>query len=63
MVEMFKEDLRSILKKYQFQIHQTDHYDSEEEYQASDYYFEKNREVCYSQTIKDILKEAIGEFE
>jgi len=54
----FKEELKLLMKKYNFEIHESDNYNGMDEYCGTDCYFSVEGYIWYSETISEILNDA-----
>ena len=59
-INSFKSSLRSLLKMYDFGVHESHNYGNNEEYVNTIHYFTINGECWYGDTIEDMLKDAIN---
>lgn len=58
-IAKFKKDLKKLMTKYNFGIHESHNYNGMEEHCSTDYYFVVDSENWYGETISDILNECL----
>ena len=59
-INEFKTELKTLMDKYNFGKHESHNYDGNDEYCGTDYHFTIDDVPWYSETIYEILHEAIG---
>lgn len=55
----FKEELKLLMNKYDFKIEESNNYNGLDEYCSTDYYFSVDGYTWFSETISEIINDAV----
>lgn len=58
--EKFTEELKSLIKKYNISVEESDNYNGREEYMSTDYHLLFNGKPYYTKNLREIINECAG---
>ena len=58
-IDSFKDELKALMNKYNFGMHESQDYNGRDEYCGSNYYFKLEDEVWYWENLHEMINEII----